>query len=361
MVHVDILAKVGLDAGNAHFEQRFQELVLIPIDSLRVSEIDGAGIVEGREIGSAARRGVFCFRGLTDVTIGLGFFQLLSTLGHIRQLPQGHLETILLEMLDETLGVWKTLRIELPLAEPVGAEPTRIEVDDIAGIMLFAKTVAYLIDLVGREIGHATHPNAKRPKRRHLRETRQHAIAAQNLLRTLAADEENIEGGVVVEELHRTRAVVGQRELAIVGSMIETAVHPAAHKERNVLIATTVVDTLSVLVLQLESLSAEVHLAKAFTRAHEALVGSAFEGDGGALVVCRIAVDETEGECIVAGRREVVVAKRNALGLVAIRIEGDEGRRLRRRQEVAPRVELGGAEVDGGQLFAIGCDQVAAY
>ena len=326
MVHVDILAKVGLDAGDTHFEQRFQKLVLIPIDSFVVSEINGAGIVEGREIGSTACRGVFCFRGLTDVTIGLGFFQLLSTLGHIRQLPQGHLETILLEMLDETFGVRKTLGIELPLAEPVGAEPTRIEMDDIAGIMLFAKTVADLIDLVGREIGHTTHPDAKRPKWRHLWETRQHAIAAQNLLRTLAADEENIERGMIVEELRRTGAVVGQRELAIVGGMIETAVHPAAHKERNVLIATTVVDTLSVLVLQLESLSAEVHLAKAFTRAHKALVGCAFEGDGGSLVVCRIAADETEGECIVAGRREMVVAERNALGLIAIGIKRDEGR-----------------------------------
>ena len=87
--------------------------------------------------------------------------------------------------------------------------------------------------------------------------------------------------------------MVGQRELAIVGSMVETTVHPAAHKERNVLIATTVVDTLSVLILQLESLSAEVHLAKALAGANKALVGSAFEGDGGSLVVCRIAADET--------------------------------------------------------------------
>ena len=155
--------------------------------------------------------------------------------------------------------------------------------DDIAGIMLFAKTVAYLIDLVGREIGHTTHPNAKRPKWRHLWETRQHAIAAQNLLRTLAADEENIERGMIVEKLHRTGAVICQRGLAIVGGMIETAVHSTAHIERNVLIATTVVDTLSVLVLQLESLSAEVHFAEAFTSAYEALVGSAFEGNRGSL------------------------------------------------------------------------------
>ena len=51
VVHVDILAEVGLDAGDAHVEQRLQQLVLIPVDSLRVGEVDGAGIVEGREIG----------------------------------------------------------------------------------------------------------------------------------------------------------------------------------------------------------------------------------------------------------------------------------------------------------------------
>ena len=57
----------------------------------------------------------------------------------------------------------------------------------------------------------------------------------------------------------------------------------------------------------------------------------------------------------------MVVAKRNALGLIAIRIKRDEGCWLGCRQKVAPRVELGLAEVDGGQFFAIGCDQVAAY
>ena len=113
-------------------------------------------------------------------------------------------------MLDECFGVRETLRIELPLAEPVGTEPTCIEVDDIAGIMLFSQFVANLIDLVGREIGHATHPNAERPKGWHLRETSQHAIGTQNLLRTLTADEENIERGMIVEKLHRTSAVVCQ-------------------------------------------------------------------------------------------------------------------------------------------------------
>ena len=78
MVHVDVFAKVGLDAGNTHFEQRFQELVLIPIDSLVVSEVDCACIVEGREIGSTTCRFVngrtVDHRGLADIMVRLGFF-----------------------------------------------------------------------------------------------------------------------------------------------------------------------------------------------------------------------------------------------------------------------------------------------
>ena len=56
----------------------------------------------------------------------------------------------------------------------------------------------------------------------------------------------------------------------------------------------------------------------------------------------------------------MVVAKRNALGLIAIRIKRDEGRRLRGWQKVAPRVELGFAEVDGGHFLAVGCNDIAA-
>ena len=52
VIHVDVLAKVGLDAADTHFEEWLQQLVLIPCDGLGVGEVDGAGIVEGREIGS---------------------------------------------------------------------------------------------------------------------------------------------------------------------------------------------------------------------------------------------------------------------------------------------------------------------
>ena len=151
--------------------------------------------------------------------------------------------------LGECLWVGETLGVETPLAEPVSTEPTGIEVNDIARIVLLAQSVANLVYLVGREVGHTTHPNAERPFRRHLRKTCQHAVAAENLLWCIATDEEDVQRGMVVEELHATGGVVGQRQLAVIGGVVETAIHSAAHIERDVLIATTVVDTLTVLVL----------------------------------------------------------------------------------------------------------------
>ena len=87
-------------------------------------------------------------------------------------------------------------------------------------------------------------------------------------------------------ELDGARGVVGQRELAVVAGVVEAAVHPARQVEGYVLVAAPVVDTLPVLVLQLERLAAEVHLAKPFARAHEAFVCLALEADGSPF--CRV-------------------------------------------------------------------------
>ena len=62
--------------------------------------------------------------------------------------------------------------------------------------------------------------------------------------------------------------------------MEEGSIHTTREVEGDVLIAATVVDALSVLVLQLEGLSAEVHLAEALASTHKTLVWSAFKADG---------------------------------------------------------------------------------
>ena len=172
MIHVDVLAEVGLNALHAHIEQWLQQGVLIPVGGLVVSEIDSSRIVEGGEVGSTSCPRVLFLRWLTNELIRLGLFKLFSTQSDVRQLPERDLETLLGKPPDEAFGVREPLGVELPFTEPVGTEPPSIEVDDITGIVLVSQTVTDVLYLVSRKVGHATHPDAKAPKGRHLRKAR---------------------------------------------------------------------------------------------------------------------------------------------------------------------------------------------
>ena len=154
-----------------------------------------------------------------------------------------------------------------------------------------------------------------------------------------ASDKEHVEDGTVAHELHRTGGVVGQRQFAVVAGVVEHAIHAARQIERDVLVAAAVVHALSVLVLQLEGLAAEVHLPEPLSGACETFVGGALETDGGTLGCSRGGVaggHEPDRQCVVTGRREMVVAQRDGLAGVAIGIEREEGCRLGWGKQVAP-------------------------
>ena len=74
--------------------------------------------------------------------------------------------------------------------------------------------------------------------------------------------------------------------------MEESAIHSARHIKRYVFIAAAIVYTLSVLILQLEGLPAEVHFAETLTGTYETLVGITLERECGALVVSVAATDK---------------------------------------------------------------------
>ena len=158
--------------------------------------------------------------------------------------------------------------------------------------------------------------------------------------------------------------MVGQRQLAVVARMVEASIHPTAHIKRYILIAAAVVHPLSVLVLQLERLPAQVHLPKPFASADKALVGLTLKADCGPLrPVGRgtASAYKPQRQCIVPWRREVVVAQGNAFRLVTVRIEGDEWRRLWCWQKVAPMVELRCTEVNRRYLLPVAGDDIAIY
>ena len=199
VVHVDIFTEIGFNAYHTHIQQRFQQFVLIPVGSGRIGEIDGAGIVECREIAVAVlsdvcgilvsvilRFLIFAFLRYffpTDIAVLLGFSQLFSTLCDIGQLPKGNAEPIVFQTFQESFRVWKTLRIEFPFTQPVGTEPSRIQMDDVAGIVFLTEALTDIFHFIGREIGHATHPDTETPQRRHRRESRQHAVGMKDSLR----------------------------------------------------------------------------------------------------------------------------------------------------------------------------------
>ena len=99
----------------------------------------------------------------------------------------------------------------------------------------------------------------------------------QYSLGSLTTDDEHVERGTVAHELHRARRLVGKRQFAVVGRMIEHSIDSAGEIERDILVATAVVHALSVLVLKLERLTGQVHLAEPFARSGKALVVLAFE------------------------------------------------------------------------------------
>ena len=144
-IHVDVLTEIGLDTFHAHFEQPFQQ-TFIPLGGFVVSEVDSARIVECGEVGTL---GFLLLSQRADVVVLAGLRYLFSSFGHVWQLPERHAEAFVLQAFYKSRGVGEAFLVELPFAKPVGLEPSRVEMDDVAGIMLAAQTVADGIYLVG--------------------------------------------------------------------------------------------------------------------------------------------------------------------------------------------------------------------
>ena len=119
--------------------------------------------------------------------------------------------------------------------------------------------------------------------------------------------------------------------------MIEHAIHAAGDIERYVLVCAAVVHSLSVLVLQEESLAAEIHLSEALSCSGKALVQLAFKRQCGTLSpAVQLAVSQRQG--IIAWRREVVVGGESHL-MFPVGIQSHVECLLWVGQQLAPSVE----------------------
>ena len=135
--------------------------------------------------------------------------------------------------------------------------------------------------------------------------------------------------------------------------VVEGAVHPARHIERDVLVRATVVHTLPVLVLQEKGLAAEVHLHEPLARSGKTLVGLALKRERGA-VVAALGLAISNGQGIVARRREVVVGGQAHL-VFTVGEESDVDRFLRCGLQVAPEIDVGRCLHDVHALHAVFC------
>ena len=162
----------------------------------------------------------------------------------------------------------------------------------------------------------------------------------------VAANHKGIYHGLALHKFHRTGGEACQRQLGMGTGVIEHSIHPVGKIERYILIGSAVVHALSVLILQIEGLSAEVHLCKAFAGTGKAFVGLALKRKGGTVnyIAC-FAI--AQGERIIAGRREMVVGSQPHLAL-AVGIEAQIEGLLRVGKQGAPTVQRRLLHIDEG-------------
>ena len=112
--------------------------------------------------------------------------------------------------MDEPFGIGKAFFVEFPFAQPVGLEPAGIQMDDITGVMFGTHPVAYLIYFISAEVGHAAHPDAETPEGGHGRISGQIPITPEDFFHRVACYDENIQHGLVAQELYRAGGLPGQ-------------------------------------------------------------------------------------------------------------------------------------------------------
>ena len=128
----------------------------------------------------------------------------------------------------------------------------------------------------------------------------------------------------------------------------------------DVLVGAAVVHALSVLVFQIERLSAEVHFLKPLAGAAETFVGLAGKGEKTGRR-CGAILYQTNGKGIVARRGEVVVGSKGYfLALVTFWVETDIDGRLRSGLQVAPMVDGSNGSFDESAGKALGSFQEIA-
>ena len=164
------LAEVALDGGDTLTHESLN-LLLIPLDGLRIGEVEDSILVGHATIGIA------------HVHIAVDNLAEEAVLGReVRQLPQTGVEAVLGELLQHTHRIGEAVLGKLVVALPVDTEPARIEVDDVSRNLMLAQLTGNVESLLLREVGDATHPRAEGPQGQHGRTARQGGVFVEDVL-----------------------------------------------------------------------------------------------------------------------------------------------------------------------------------
>ena len=100
----------------------------------------------------------------------------------VRQLPQTSVEPVLSQLLQHSLGVFKTVFGKLIVTLPINTEPACVEMNDIRRNLMGTKLAGNFQAFFLREIGDAAHPRAETPEWRHRTLARDVGVFVKNFL-----------------------------------------------------------------------------------------------------------------------------------------------------------------------------------
>ena len=166
--------KVNLDDIHALPEQGFYQFFLIPVNCLRIGEVNKSvrklkvTVRISGKISVGSRLVINLIGGLSPFNIG--------------KLPERQLISVLVEFFNHLLYLWEFFLVKLPVTHPVFRKPVRINMYDVTWKPAASHLSGHPLHFFPGAVTDFTHPDAEGPFGRHRRQSCQPVIRRNNVL-----------------------------------------------------------------------------------------------------------------------------------------------------------------------------------